>query len=172
MDQGSYTKRRVDFTPFAASFFNPHLYTGSARSRVGCGATALSLLTGHPPEEIAAKRKAAHYSDEFMLRFLAKNGFRTLRLTLCNVSSADHEIGPEYVILLSQLFQKNEGTWGVIFRSNYFHNFALYTLDSLSFVNKPILSAYLVLHPTWRIDRPKKTAKLKHLSKKACHFPP
>jgi hypothetical protein len=53
-------------------------------------------------------------------------------------------------VLISQLFRPNEGTWGVIFNWTYYHNFPSYALDALSFLNKPILSAYLVAHPKWQ----------------------
>ena len=38
----------------------------------------------------------------------------------------------------------------MIFNWTYYHNFQSYALDALSFLNKPILSAYLVVHPKWR----------------------
>jgi hypothetical protein len=150
VEKGSYRGRRVDFSNYAASFFNPYLFSGSARSVVGCGASALALLTGTAPEAIAKKNRGAHYSDGFMVRFLRDQRFRVLRLTLCNLSAATPKIGTAHVVLLSQLFRRNEGTWGVIFNWTYYHNFQNYALDALSFLNKPILSAYLVAHPKWQ----------------------
>ena len=38
----------------------------------------------------------------------------------------------------------------MIFNETYYHNFQSYALEVLSFLNKPILSAYLVVHPKWR----------------------
>lgn len=154
MKQGSYKGRRVDFSTYAASCFNPFLFAGPVRSRLGCGATALALLTGVAPETITAKKRGSHYSDDFMVRFLRARGFRVLLLTLCNLSSAKADIGTAQVLLLSQLFRKNEGTWGVIFNGEYYHNFEGYSLTVLSFINKPILSAYLVAHPKWQRNPP------------------
>ncbi len=162
MDKGSYTGRRVDFTKFAASFFNPYLFAGFRRSNLGCGASALALLTGVAPEVIAAKNGSAHYSDRFMVRSLRIHGFSVLRLTLCNVSAAQSNLGREHVILLSQLIRKNEGTWGVVFGGAYYHNFDIYTLETLSFLNKPVLSAYLLIHRMWRpneMEKDKSPAK-------------
>lgn len=143
--------RRMDFSPFAASVFVPHIFTGAERASVGCGAGALSLLTGVPPEKIAAKHRGRHYSDNFMIRFLMCRGFRTLKLTPFRVSSAKNRVGPQHVILISQLLRDCEATWGVIFEDGYFHNFNTYSLSSLALLNKPILTAYLVIHPSWRI---------------------
>ena len=151
MRRGSYRGRRVDFSKFAAAVFIPHLYFGSAKSSVGCGASALSLLSGASPETIAGTKHGPHYSDDFMLRFLRRQGFRTLQLTLCNVSGTWRSIGAHHVLLISQLFRANEGTWGVIFNGQYYHNFEIYSVESLSFLNKPILSAYLVIHPRWQL---------------------
>jgi hypothetical protein len=154
VDRGFYTGRRVDFALYAVSCFNPYLFSAPFRARLGCGAGALALLTGVAPERIAAKNGGRHYSDEFMLRFLRQHGFSLLRLTLCNVSAGGSKVGKSHVILVSQLILRNEATWGVIYDGNYYHNFCSYYLDSLSLLNKPILSAYLVMHPRWRLPAP------------------
>ena len=145
--------RRVDFAAYAASVFNPYLFHGSYRSQRGCGASALALLTGVAPEIIASENGRPHYSDHFMLQFLRAREFRTLHLTPRNVTTATKPIGTQHVVLLSQLFKKKEGTWGVLFGDTYYHNFDLYALTALAFLNKPILTAYVVIHPKWQIDR-------------------
>ena len=142
----------MDFSPYAASFFAPHLYCGSVRSGLGCGASALALITGVAPEIVASENGGAHYSDRFMTRFLRARNFRTLRLTPNMVTGAKNKIGADHVLLVSQLFRRQEGTWGVVFQDFYYHNFEGYVLSSLAFLNKPILSAYVVFHPKWRIN--------------------
>jgi hypothetical protein len=155
----------LDFSPFAASFFAPHLYGGSARSALGCGATALAMLTGELPERISLQNRKAHFSDGFMLRFLRARGFRTLRLTPALIVQAKAPIRPDHVLLVSQLFQRGEGTWGIVFGGMYYHNCETYHLSTFSFMNKLILSAFLVLHPKWRVgfaakvERPKPVPK-------------
>jgi len=152
VDKGTYNGRRVDFNLYAASCFIPHLFTDPKRERLGCGACTLALLTGARPESIAAKNGKAHYSDEFMVGFLRTRGFQTLRLTMCNLSARSSKLGRAHVILTSQLFRRNEGTWGVIHGDVYYHNFSFYALERLAFLNQPLLSAFLVVHPRWRID--------------------
>jgi hypothetical protein len=167
VDIGSYRGRRVDFSRYAASFFNPYLFVGSLRSQLGCGVSALALLTGTDPLRIRSRRSGTHCSDSFMIRLLREMGFRTLRLTQCNVSLTDFRIGARHVVLISQLFQRNEGTWIVLFDGKCYHNFESYNLESLSFLNKPILSAYLVVHPRWQLDAPTKPSPtLKAVSRK------
>lgn len=152
MDKGTYNGRRVDFSLYATSCFNPYLFTGAARARLGCGACALALLTGARPESIAGKNGGRHYSDKFMVSFLRIRGFQTVRLTMCNLSAGASTLGSTHVLLTSQLFRRNEGTWGVIHSDLFYHNFSSYNLDTLAFLNQPILSAYLVVHPRWRLD--------------------
>ncbi len=123
---GTYTGRHVNFNNFAVSSFNPHLFTGDVRAGLGCGFSALALLTGTAPEVIAAKRRSIHCSDAFMLRYLRGNGFQTLQLTQCNLSLAKRAIRVDHVLLLSQLFQRNEGTWIVQFNNLAFHNLQCY----------------------------------------------
>jgi hypothetical protein len=75
-----------------------------------------------------------------------------------SVCGAKNRLGSDHVLLLSQLFTSLEGTWGVIHGNAYYHNFDMYELSALAFVNKPILSAYVVVHPAWRLtqtERPK-----------------
>lgn len=170
----------MDISPFAASFFAPHLFCGDVRSGLGCGASALALITGIAPEHIATKNGKAHYSDRFMTRFLRNRNYRLLRLTPDLVSRTKSEVGPDHVLLISQLFRQKEGTWGVVFGDAYYHNFSVYSLSNLSFLNKPILTAYLVLHPKWRLNaspqgsEPKLPAKSQRLSlgslRKYCEF--
>ncbi len=143
----------MDFSPFVVSFFAPHLFCGSVRSALGCGASALALITGVAPEIISSQNGRAHYSDRFMVRFLRARHFGTLRLTPSIVTWARTKIGPDHVLLISQLFRHGEGTWGVVFSDFYYHNFEAYVLSSLAFLNKPVISAYLVIHPKWRINR-------------------
>jgi hypothetical protein len=145
-----YKGRRADFDPFAASVFAPHIFTGRERARVGCGAVTLACLTGIPPERIAAKNRGPHYSDRFMLRFLKRRGFRVMKLSPIRMTSARNKVRSEHVILVSQLLYDYTATWGVIFDSLFFHNFKSYDLSTLALLNKPIISAYLVVHPSWQ----------------------
>lgn len=150
MEKGRYTGRRLDFSRYAVSCFNPHLF--QFRVGLGCGAAALALLSGVAPDHITVRNGSKHYSDRFMCRFLREHGFEFLTLTQCRVSSALVQIGKGHVVLVSQLVLRNEGTWGVLHNEYFFHNFSIYGVEATSFVNKPLLSAYLVTHPRWRVD--------------------
>jgi len=146
VEKGSYRGRRANFKDFTTSFFNPFLFT-TDRLNLACGVCALSLLTGVAPEILQDRKRLAHTSDESMLNFLRRHGFRTLQLTQCNLSRDAKKLGSQHLILLSQLFRENEATWGVIYNGWYYHNFSIYELTSMAFLNKPILSAYLLRHP-------------------------
>jgi hypothetical protein len=164
MEKGTYTRRRVDFSRYTASCFNPYLFSGAFQGQMGCGACALALLTGVPPEVIAAKHNNIHYADSFMVRFLQQHGFRLLQLTLCNVSSATPSQNPTQArrARVAALPQKRGYLGCDASRHRCFHNFETYTVDSLSLLNKPILSAYLVTHLRWRLGvRNGKVPKLK-----------
>ena len=144
----------MDFSRYATSCFNPFLFSAAAHAKSGCGASALGLLTGIPPANFAAKRPDQHYPDEFMLRCLRRHGFQLMRLTQCimsqNTSLNMAGINARHVLLVSQLVRENEGSWLVIFDSLCFHQYDVYSLAALSFINKPLLSAYLVCHRNWQ----------------------
>jgi hypothetical protein len=151
--------RRADFESYAASVFAPHLFNSSEQICSGCGATALALLTGVPPTTIRGRHRGRHFSDSFMTGFLRQRGYRVLRLTPLSVCGARNVIGHNHVILLSQLFRRYEATWGVIHAQTYYHNFQIFELSALAFLNKPILSAYLVTCPAWSLSGNMVTAK-------------
>lgn len=149
MDKGTYTGRRVDFARYATSCFTPFLFYDREHALSGCGASALGLLTGLPPANFAAKD--THYSDGFMLRCLRRHGFLVLRLTQCNLTQTTAGVNSGHVLLLSQLFRENEATWIVLHNSICYHNFDAYSLEALTFINKPLLSAYALCHPKWQM---------------------
>lgn len=154
MEKGTYTGRRVDYGRYVAAVFTPYLFSDHIRALMGCGASALALLTGVPPEIIAGQNhQQRHYSDAFMAGFLRRRRFNVMPLTQCGVSASDSTLGQSHVVVLSQLFRKNEATWGVLFGGMFYHNFEIYHLDSFAFLNKPILSAYLLSHPNWRLGQ-------------------
>lgn len=152
METGSYNGRRIDFTKYAASRFNPFLFSSTIASLQGCGATALALLTGVDPALIAKMNQGPNYSDAFMLKFLRLRAFRVQALTQCNLTQATGAITSTHVLLASQLFTENEATWSVIYGGVLFHNFELLTASTLCFLNKPLLTAYLIHHPSWNLD--------------------
>lgn len=141
----------MDFSRYATSCFNPFLFSSPTHFLSGCGASALGLLTGIPPANFAVKNGDGHFSDAYMLRSLRRHGFRVLRLTQCNLSQNTARVNSRHVLLLSQLFQENEATWLVLFNGVCYHNFDVYSLEALSFINKPLISAYVVIHSRWQM---------------------
>jgi hypothetical protein len=128
-----------------------HTCLPGLRGPAWAAASALALITGVAPEIISSKNAGDHYSDTFMIGFLRARSFETLRLTPKMVSGAKTKIGPDHVLLLS-VRCAGEGTWGVVYADHYYHNFECYVLSSLAFLNRPVMSAYLVIHPKWRIN--------------------
>jgi len=150
VDKGSISGRRLNFESYTAYCFRPYLFSDEVRGKYGCGASALALLTGALPEHIALKNNSPHYADRFMVAFLRQHGFAVQALTQSNIASASSAIEKNHVLLLSQLFRRQEATWGVIHNGWYYHNFELYFLNSLTLIRKPVVSAYLIGHTSWR----------------------
>jgi len=150
METGSYCGRRLNFESYSAYCFRPYLFTDEVRGKFGCGASALALLTGALPESIARENNSTHYPDQFMVRFLRRHGFDVQKLTQANIANALSGIENNHVLLLSQMYRKREATWGVVMNGWYFHNFEIYFLNSLTLLRKPVVSAYLIRHTTWR----------------------
>lgn len=160
MKEGSYKARRVDFAPFATCSFNPYLFSEAVRSGVGCGPSTLALLTGELPRTIAAENhNRPHTSARFMVKFLRARGYSVFELTRWHIVSSRTKIGPNHIVLLAQVFRRLEGTWNVLHNGICYHNNDMYTLDNLSLLNKPIETAFLVVHPRWRRSSVEKQSK-------------
>ena len=151
MTKGSYRSKPIDWDSFMAEQFTPHLFTEPVS---GCGATALSLLTGVDPR---CFRPSEHWPDKFMIDFLHKRGFRTQEITRSDVTREELAIcayvNRNHVILASQLVCKNVATWGVMHNKLWFHNFEVCNFRGLNLINNPIVTCYLVWHPSWRAER-------------------
>ena len=171
MEIGTYKGRRVDFGNYTTSRFNPFIFTDPDETDVGCGPSALALLTGIKPTVIAAqKRTGQHTSDRFMVRFLRARGFRVLKLTKCNLSASRLKLGFRHVILLSQLFREGEATWGLLVAGTYIHNFEVYSMGSLSLLTKPVVSAYVVIHDRWRYNSKVSRPTISKVKSKSSEF--
>jgi hypothetical protein len=153
MQVGFYRKRPHDFSIWRAANFKFQNLGHS--SGAGCGANAISTLTGTDPYAIRPKNRKGHFSDKFMLTYLRNCKFVVTPVTMCDVSHSlgyfglENTIKPDHVILLSALLHKNEASWLVMHKGNIVHNFGLKNVGPLDFINRPILSAYAVFHQKW-----------------------
>lgn len=152
MEVGVYNKKPIDFDVYRLPNFK-FKKTGPWGIRgYGCGANALTALTGAPPwltQELNGYSR--DFKDRFMLDFLEDLGFKTIPITQCEMSVGQGEsimskIKRDHLLLVSQLFSKNEGTWTVAYKGKLVHNFEINPIYPLEFVNRPILTAYVVFH--------------------------
>lgn len=154
MLKGKYKGKSVNYDSLRTYLFIPHLYDPALYGRAGCGATALSLLTGKHPWDIQdLNKRREHYSDRFMLKYLKDHRFDIQPITqkgVTNYRYVCYPITKEHVLLVSQLMAKREATWIVYHRGIGYHNFVPGSTELLDFVNKPILTAYILTHPTWK----------------------
>lgn len=149
LKRGKYINN-IRFGDYIVSKFNPHLFDKIWFSGFGCGRTALSLLTGIPPNKFPEQK---NYKDLYMVRELMSRNFITLPITIADVSQtpqfiASH-IKDNHVVLTSQMAIKGEATWSVLFGGYVFHNFAVESLQPLELLNRPLLSAYLIYNKKW-----------------------
>lgn len=152
MENGVYNKRKFDWSTMEITRFTPHLWHN--REFYGCGATALSLITGVPPEEIKNTnwKQKNHWKDTFMVKFLKQCGCKVRELTKCNINSDtgqffSDKISNRHVILMSQLVGKKTATWAVVHNKIYYHNFQTHSFDTMSLLNSPTLTCYVVVPP-------------------------
>ena len=158
MENGTYGNAITDFRKLTLKKFPASLYNPITFGMNGCGANALSLITGKHPAEIKAKNKHKdHFPDSFMVKYLRNNGVTPFKITKCNLTGRtkkEHSdlfgyITNDNLLLVSQLLKKNEASWGVYWGGLWFHNFELSRTDFMSLLNFPIVSAYCLYNPKW-----------------------
>ena len=154
METGNYkhfpkwSKYEVDTLPL-------HIFDSTKYSNSGCGASALSLITGDNPDKISHINRNRHYSDEFLLKYLRRHGIKCIKMTKCNLTNQktwDYPLTNRHVILMSQLIKRNEGTWKIIYQGLSYHNFEPATSSFSSILNNPICSSYVLFKPEWKIE--------------------
>lgn len=153
MKLGTYGKGNTKFEKLTVKRFPVHLWDSYLYGKAGCGATALGLITGISPLEIAKKRNSNHYSDRFMIEFLRKNGVSVYEVNKANLSNKSvwkHSIRDDHILLYSALIQRKEASWfvgglnGVIF-----HNGEIMKASYLDFLNFPIESLFVLYSKKW-----------------------
>lgn len=155
METGFYKKRPFDWASFEADLFVPHLFYNECG---GCGANALALLTGIPPKFIhnTNYQNPNHWKDSFMIKFLKHKGFKIHHVTKCDVSNtvstlyASDSITERHIFLFSQLMNKNSASWAVAHNNLWYHNFQTCSFIATSLLNRPTLTTYLIIHPSWK----------------------
>ncbi len=145
---GRYRRQSIDISQYKVNEFIPAADTGWG----GCGATAISLLTGIRVNRLERGHTGIHFSDQWMVTQLRKRGYTTVPLRWKEFNS-DHliyyPITPNHVLLVSQLMFKREASWLVYYNGDAYHNFQKLTMHPYDLLNKPILTAYIVWHPKW-----------------------
>lgn len=156
MRNGTYRKRQINFKKFETERFVPFLFEFATYAGFGCGVTTLALLTGVSPVAIYKRLGDGHVSDDRMVHFLRAYGFSVAEVTKADVSFNqfyNDYIKSTHVLLFSQLLLRGEATWAVIHDSCIFHNFETRRIKSLEFLNRPLLTVYLVWHPLYKNGR-------------------
>jgi hypothetical protein len=150
MENGTYGAGNTDFSKYRMEKFAAHIFDIGKYERAGCGATALSLITGVNPNKI---KRRPNYSDRIMLDFLRSHGFRAFRATKSNLTNQkletfNYKIRNENLVLYSQLMLRNEASWFVTWNGLTFHNFRVSQASFYDVMNFPILSAYVIYNKT------------------------
>ena len=119
----------------------------------GCGPATLSLLTGLDPAITTKLLNHKDSQDKDLLKQLKKQGIQYYPITKCEMTNTHYvtasKLTSQHVILMSQLFIKNEASWGILYDDIYYHNFRPCSSSCLDLLNRPVLSAYVLWKPSW-----------------------
>ena len=148
MKLGKYKKKQIDFTKWQNLSLTLHFDLTSYALHYGCGPCALSLLTGIPVSIISKQNRfLSSTSDAFVVNFLRRNGFSVLELDAAKITNFEqitNKFTERNVFLVSQLFSRQQGSWAVIMGEYHIHNYSIEILSSKEFLERPVLTAYLI----------------------------
>lgn len=143
----------MNLAAYRSPFFKPYLDD----STHCCGWDAYRTLLGTDPP-----RKFGNLStDRQMVGSLRASGIEVIPLTVCaatNRYEVFNLVLESHVLLISQMFRKNEGSWCVLHGGRIFHNCEDETssFHMLEFINRPILTAYILWMKKWEEKRRQK----------------
>jgi hypothetical protein len=153
MKKGKYKDNNTNFALYKADYFRPYLFFSGFYESFGCGPCTLSLLTGLSPTSAILRVDPRNTSDKSLLKALAECEIQNFPITKCEMTndpvSVASSITNQHVLLLSQLWRRNEASWGVMYNDVMYHNFKPCSVSNLDFLNRPILSAYVLFKPEW-----------------------
>lgn len=158
MEKGIYEAEPTDFSDFETIRFIPHMYDPSLYGLLGCGPTALSLISGINPVDLQFLiDDQGATSEEKVEEFLKKNNFNFCKLTLGKLTNSSIEnnvvsnvIHPFHVLLLIQMYQKNMASYTVVWNNLIWHNYQVQPFTALELVNRPVIGGWIICHDNWK----------------------
>ena len=144
--------KKINYSQYKVRKFTPTLYSENY-GVFGCGPSALATLTNLSPTNFISPDKANpnNWPDYYMVNQLRKRYWKVLKLNPLEVSNVDYiedNITKNHIVLLSQHYTKTEASWSIIYSSLIYHNFAISRLNEYEFLSRPIISSFLVTHPS------------------------
>lgn len=132
--------------------FSPYLWDRLLSA--SCGFNALALLSGFNPFQIKKKYKRAgfshshdsHCSEDFAVSFLRK-WYDILKLdekTIQEPAETANNVTANHLLLMVQSFSHSENSYVVTWQGMMYHNFEIYPLKPMEFINRPIKSMYIL----------------------------
>ena len=143
MKSGRYGNGNTNFSKYVLAKFSPTLYSQSLT--VGCGASALSLLTGKNPW--LYQTKDGHYKESYMVNALRREGYRVFEVNRSNLTRSknpQYNLSPYNLLLYSQIMSKGMASWYVSWGGYYWHNFEIFEVNAQQLLNWPIVSMYVL----------------------------
>lgn len=156
MLKGRYTNTPIDFEKWEMERVRLSIYNNNYSYIWGCGPNALALLVNKSPKTIFYENdRKTHYSDDLMVNYLRKHKFKILPLTIANLSNSkfvENKLTERHLILLSQIFKRQEASWSILLGLKLLiHNMAIEKLGCTEFLERSLLSCFLVFNPAWKV---------------------
>lgn len=148
-------KEIKDFFKYRMTVWFPHGSTSlKGVSRVaGCGPSTISYLTGEHPLILKRHFGEEGISEDKMATHLRSFGFEITRVSDRMLKHNDGvmttPLTPYHVVLVSMRATANKNTWAIMFGDTIIHNWERIPLNRMTFANHPIISMFVLWHPSW-----------------------
>jgi len=155
MKTGKYGAANTNFSKLKLRKSVLHFFDKINHGEIGCGANALALLIGSNPKDF--QKRAAHYSDAFMLRELRKAGYKVFEVNKSNLTRKKYpttQLDDRHLILFSSLVNKGNASWTVTHNNYLYHNFEIFSSNFWTMMNNPVCSMYVLYKKSWGLEKP------------------
>ena len=143
--------KKINYSQYKVRKFTPTLYSESYAA-FGCGANLLATILNRHPFSFRSPDKINpdNWPDYYIVGQLKKNGWKVIKLNTLEVSNVDYiedNITKNHIVIMSQHYNKRDASWAICHNNLYIHNFAITRLDNYEFLNRPIITSFLIWNP-------------------------
>jgi hypothetical protein len=129
-----------------------HIFDHEEDGVWGCGACLISLLTGIDPIHLYKKNKKRnpHWPEDLVVDSLKAFGFQVNSVSLNKYGLINPKVVYSSPLVTVQRMNEKDTSYQFIYCGLVWHNFEARPFKALEFIQRPLVSCWLINHKTWK----------------------